>query len=147
MNLLNIFQDEPSGVHWDHKQTTIFPIVNYYRCLRKKCRRLITHEQTFLGPGNLPHDHFAVSEFVARSRREIREMGVKDKDHAFWTDNCKRQFKGKASFLKLSEEMISTTLNFFGPRHGKNPSDGVTGRVKQAARRAHESCETVLQTA
>ena len=29
-NHLNIFQDKPQSKHWDHSQTTIHPIVNFY---------------------------------------------------------------------------------------------------------------------
>ena len=29
-NYVNVYQDQPQGVHWDHSQTVIHPIVNYY---------------------------------------------------------------------------------------------------------------------
>ena len=29
-NYINVYQDEPQGSHWDHTQTVIHPIVNYY---------------------------------------------------------------------------------------------------------------------
>ena len=29
-NYLNVYQDEAQGAHWDHTQTVIHPIVNYY---------------------------------------------------------------------------------------------------------------------
>ncbi len=47
MNYLNIFQDKPSEAHWDHEQTTIFPVMNWYRCAKANCPHVVMHKQIF----------------------------------------------------------------------------------------------------
>ncbi len=124
-NYLNTFQDEPSGAHWDHEQTTIFPIVNWYRCPKASCDSVMMHEQVFITPQSQKHDHFAVAAFVKESLRDLKErFGVWIKDIVNWSDNCRRQFKShgpigpkllaKQSFnlLRISSTSAMTQMRF-----------------------------------
>ncbi len=147
-NYLNTFQDEPSGAHWDHEQTTIFPIVNWYRCQKASCDSVVMHEQVFIAPQSQKHDHFAVAAFVKESLRDLKErFGVWIKDIVNWSDNCGRQFKSHGPFFRLAAEPVPMTLAFFGERHGKNDSDDVTGRTKNFVNRAKASRQAVIQSA
>ena len=58
-NYMNVYQDEPQGVHWDHSQTVLHPIVNYYL---DKEGKLVTEEHLMISD-DLKHDKFAVREF------------------------------------------------------------------------------------
>ena len=144
-NYLNIFQDEIQSMHWDHQQTTIHPIVNYYKC---PCcvTKTVTHEQIFITPCK-KHNHFAVTEFQKVSLREMRSYGVEVNDLCQVTDNCNRQYKSKGPFEKLANDEVPITRFYFGARHGKNEADGATGRVKQAVHLARTNRLAVVRDA
>ena len=44
-NYMNVYQDKPQGVHWDHSQTVILPIVKYYL---EDSGNLVTEEHIML---------------------------------------------------------------------------------------------------
>ena len=54
-NYMNVYQDEPQGSHWDHTQTVIHPIVNFYL---GKDGKLVTEEHIMI-THDLKHDKFA----------------------------------------------------------------------------------------
>ena len=57
-----------------------------------------------------------------------------------FTDGCAGQYKSKLPFSDISfsgEDMaVKIERHHFGCRHGKGPSDGVSGVVKSVVRRA-----------
>ena len=53
-NYLCLIQNEPQGLHWDHKQVTLHPSVAYYRCTNN-CDKLVTHEVVSVSK-DLKHD-------------------------------------------------------------------------------------------
>ena len=57
---MNVYQDEPQGVHWDHSQTVLHPIVNNYYL--DKEGKLVTEEHLMISD-DLKHDKFAAREF------------------------------------------------------------------------------------
>ena len=59
-NFMNVYQDEPQQVHWDHSQTTIHPIISYYI---KPGESTITTEEHIMISDDLTHDKFAVKKF------------------------------------------------------------------------------------
>ena len=131
-NYMNIYQDEPQGVHWDHSQTVLHPIVNYYL---DKEGKLITEEHLMISD-DLKHDKFAVREFEKRSLEKLKEKGFVPNQIIQFCDNCAGQYKSKGPFQFISEAGIPTLRMFFGARHGKGPADGVVGRIKGAAKKA-----------
>ena len=136
------------GPNTTHEQTTIFLIVNWYRCPKANCDSVVTHEQVFIAPQSQKHNHFAVANFVKESLRDLKErFGVGIKDIVNWSNNCGRQFKSCGPFFRLAAEPVPMTLAFFGERHGKNDSDGVTGWTKNFVNRAKASCQAVIQSA
>ena len=52
-NCLCLHQNEPQGMHWEHKQVTLHPIVVYFRC--KDCYIISTHEVVHTS-NDLKHD-------------------------------------------------------------------------------------------
>ena len=145
-NYLHVYQDEVTGAHWDHSQTTFFPCVNQFRCPDEKCQKLITLEQMFFSPSK-DHSHCAVESFVARGLKELEDLGVEIGDIHRWSDNCGSQFKSKGPFFRMAKSKIPITLSFFGERHGKSLADGLGGRTKLAIRRARDRRGNVFQNA
>ena len=68
-----------------------------------------------------------------------------------FTDGCAGQYKSKLPFSDISfsvEDMgVKRERHYFGSRHGKGPSDGVSGVVKSAVCRAVVSRIAVVDTA
>ncbi len=85
MNYLNIFQDEPSEAHWDHKQSKIFPVVNWYRCAKANCPHVLMREQIFVVPTTQEHNHVAVAAFIHESLCDLtNRIGIQIKDIINW---------------------------------------------------------------
>ena len=70
-NYMKIYQDETQGVHWDHSQTVLHPIVNYYL---DKEGKLIAEEHLMISD-DLKHNKFAVREFEKRPLEKLKEKG------------------------------------------------------------------------
>ena len=73
---INIYQDEPQSVHWDHSQTVLYPIVNYYL---DKEGKLVIREEHLMILDDLKHDKFAVSAFEKMSLEMLKEKGFVQK--------------------------------------------------------------------
>ena len=144
-NYLNRFQDEIQSQHWDHNQTTIHPIVNYY-CCPKECGNIVTHEQIFI-TDDITHDHYAVDHFVGIGMGDLKKMGISVTNLVQATDNCKNHYKSKGPFETLTKRKMPTMRIFYGERHGKSEADGVTGRCKQAVERARLSRQAIMTDA
>ena len=143
-NFMNIFQDEPQAVHWDHNQTTIHPIISYYI---KPGESTITTEEHIMISSDLNHDKYAVKKFQDLSLEHLKSKGVVPNYLVIFSDNCSRQYKGKGTFQFHSESESPLLHMFFGARHGKGPADGAVGRIKNAAMRAIKSRQVVLKNA
>ena len=71
-NYMNVYQDEPQSVHWDHSMTVIHPIVNYYKTEDGK---KITEEHIMLSD-DLLHDKFTVRAFEKTTMDHLRAKGI-----------------------------------------------------------------------
>ena len=71
-NYLNIFQDKPQSKHWDHLQTTIHPIVNFYL---KEGESVVTLEEHIMISDDKNHDKYAVKAFEQASLDHLKEKG------------------------------------------------------------------------
>ena len=143
-NFMNIFQDEPQAVHWDHNQTMIHPIISYYI---KPGESTITTEEHIMISSDLNHDKYAVKKFQDLSLEHLKSKGVVPNYLVIFSDNCSCQYKGKGTFQFHSESESPLLHMFFGARHGKGPADGAVGRIKNAAMRAIKSRQVVLKNA
>ena len=143
-NFMNVYQDEPQAVHWDHNQTTIHPIISYY--IKPGDTEVTTEEHVMISDdGN--HDKFAVQRFQDVSLQHLKEKGINPDHIVIFSDNCKRQFKGRGTFQFHSQSQTPLMHMFFGARHGKGPADGAVGRVKYAAWRVIKSRQAIIRNA
>ena len=115
-NYMNVYQDQPLGVHWDHSQMVIHPIVNYYLA---NDGSLVTEEHIMISD-DLKHDKFAVCAFKKSMLNHLKAKGFVPSQIIQFCDNCARQYKRM----------------FFGTCHGKGSADGVVSRMKSVAKRA-----------
>ena len=139
-NYLNIYQDEPQGAHWDHTQTVIHPIVNYYIGPDGK---LVTDEHIMISD-DLKHDKYAVKAFEEASLKHLKDKGFVPTMIIQFCDNCSGQYKSKGPFQFIFESQIPTLQMFFGAHHGKGPTDGAVGRIKSAATLAVHARKVII---
>ena len=132
-NYMIIFQDEPQSVHWDHTQTTIHPIVNFYF---KEGESVVTVEEHIMITVDGSHDKFAVNTFEQASLDHLKKNGFIPTHIIQFNDKCSGQYKGRGTFQFVSYSDVPKLKMYFGARHGKGPADGAVGRVKAAATRA-----------
>ena len=83
-NYMNVYQDVPQGSHWDHTQTVIHLIVNYYI---GKNGKLVTEEHIML-TDDLHHDKFAVRAFEKQTLDHLKAKGFIPKQIINFCDNC-----------------------------------------------------------
>ena len=84
-NYMNIFQDEPQSKHWDHTQTTIHPIVNFYL---KEGESVVTVEEHIMISDDKNHDKYAVKAFEQASLDHLKEKGFTPTHIIQFNDNC-----------------------------------------------------------
>lgn len=143
-NYLNVYQDEPQGVHWDHTQTILHPIVNYY--IPPGSEKVLTLEYIMISD-DIGHDKYAVREFERVALEQLRIRGFVPTSIIQFSDNCAGQYKSRGPFQFISQSEIPTQRMFFGARHGKGPADGAVGRVKGSVRRAVKAREVIIRNA
>ena len=143
-NYLNIFQDEPQSKHWDHTQTTIHPIVNFYI---KEGESVPTLEEHIMISDDKNHDKYAVKAFEQASLDHLKEKGFTPTHIIQFNDNCSSQYKSRGIFQFVSYSDVPKLKMYFGARHGKGPADGAVGRVKAAAARAVKSRQFLIRSA
>ncbi|XP_060789811.1 uncharacterized protein LOC132894247 isoform X2 [Neoarius graeffei] len=133
-------QDEIQSAHWSTQQVTVHPIVCYYKCPTEGHIHTVQEALVFLSD-DLSHDANAVHHFEKLAIQHLKQKrGLKLEHVVEFTDGCGSQYKSKAPFADISNSKgahgLSLERCYFGSRHGKGPSDGVSGVVKSAVRRA-----------
>lgn len=139
------FQHAVQGAHWFKPQVTLFPAVAYYWLDGK-----MMHEALDFVSDDKTHDYNAVFAFT----NTIRDHLVQTRKLALtniiqFTDGASCQFKCRASLADLSQGLsfgsshVRVQRNYFGSCHGKGPSDGEGGTLKNRVRTAVKSLPTV----
>ncbi|KAG1662451.1 hypothetical protein GQR58_020948 [Nymphon striatum] len=83
---------------------------------------------------DIQHDRQAVKEFTLRALELLKQKIVISKV-TIWSDGAASQYKGKGPFMTG----YNAQRCYYGSEHGKGESDGETGVLSQALRRAvHE---------
>ena len=126
-NYLHVFQDEPQSIHWDHTQSTLHPIVNYYICPMDG--KLVTEEHLMI-TSDKTHDKFAVKCFLEKSLEHLRSKEINPNLIIQFSDNCSSQYKSHGPFAMISHSTTPLICCYFGARLGKSAADTVTGRCK-----------------
>ena len=145
------YQREIQSVHWHHTTVTLHPIVCYYQCA--DCEEGIVCETLAFISDDKVHDFHAVQTFVClamehlRGRRQLNVQRVIQ-----WTDGCASQYKSKGPFSDISHatsdlDCAQFERHFFGSRHGKGPSDGMSGLIKHHVDSAVKSNQAVVRNA
>ena len=144
-----VSQDEAQSAHWNYLQTTIHPIVFYYNCNQcTDCKKIVT-EAVICVSDDLTHDSSSVEVFTQHAIEHMKTRGDFTKLTQF-TDGCSAQYKSRKPFLGIQQSVENIGMpierNFFGSRHGKNPSDGESAVVKSGATRAVKCRRSIIQT-
>ena len=92
---MNIFKDEPQSQHWNHLQTTIHPIVNFYL---KEGESVVTVEEHIMISDDKNHDKYAVKAFEQVSLDHLKEKGFTPTHIIQFNDNCSSQYKSRGIF-------------------------------------------------
>lgn len=142
-------QDEVQAAYWNYKQATVHPMVNYYKC--DTCGEVVTATVVAISD-DLTHDSHAVEIFIRENIKHLRSSVTNLQELVQWSDGCGVQYKSKQPFASLQTApqrycVSSVTRNFYGSRHGKNPSDGVNAHVKNKATRAVLCRRAIIQNA
>lgn len=133
-------QDEIQSAHWAIEQVTVHPIVGYYHCQHNDTSHIVQEAMVMISE-DLLHDYHAVHHFEKLALKHLINRRGQNLIHLVeFTDGCGAQFKSKGPFADVSfaqdDHCLSLERHFFGSRHGKGPSDGVSGVVKSSVRRA-----------
>lgn len=140
-NISHRKQREPQASHFNRRQSTIFPLVCFFKCVL--CGQLVTHNICCI-TDDLKHDAFAVRAFELEAFKLLEASGVTLKKVYEWSDNCGLEFKSKYPFYVLSRMSTKICRNYWGENHGKGPADAVIGRVSQVIRSAIASGKTSI---
>ena len=108
---LNIFQEEPQAKHWDHKQTTIHQIVNFYI---KPGETDVTIEEHIIIFPDKHHEKYDVIAFEQESLKHLKENSFVPTHIIQFNDNSSGQYKGKGTFQFVSFADIPTFKMYFG---------------------------------
>ena len=128
-NFVLYFQDEPKDLHWDHDQVTVHPTV-LYRCPNEGCDELVMEEIIHITP-DLKHDPLAIKNFEEDVEFHLRSNNVKYEEKFIWTDQDPTQYKSCRVFEGIANSLTCITHYYYPVRHGKNPADGSSGRLKK----------------
>ena len=150
-NYSTFFQDAIQSSNWINSQVTLFPMVTWYKC--NICPDSPTiHEYLVFISDDMKHDYHVVHMFQIISygflyhNREIPVHRIVE-----FSDGCAAHFKSGGLFADIShsneEFAVPIERHFFGSRHRKNDSDGVSGVVKSAVRRAVVTSHCIVGSA
>lgn len=145
-NFIIDFQDEPAGLHWKHDQVTVHPTIIYYPCRTEGCKELVTQEVIHISQ-DLHHDPPAVNTYKEDALSYLKSLGISFDEVLIWTDQSPTQYKSIRVFHFLANDNIPTCHHYYPVRHGKNPADGASGRVKLAFKRGKLSRENNIRNA
>ena len=123
-NYMNVFQDEPQSIHWDHTQMTIHPILNFFI---QPGKSVVNVDEHIMISNDKNHDKYAVKTFEEASWNYLKEKGFTPTHIIQFNDNCASQYKDKGTFQFVSCSDIQLLKMYFGAQHGKGPADGAVG--------------------
>ena len=150
-NFATFYQNAIQATHWVNNQATLFPMVSWYPCTTCEGHEII-RESIVIISDDLKHDANAVHKFQQVAYEHIKERRSINIERAIeFSDGASSQFKSRMPFCDLSHSNsdfgFPIERNFFGSRHGKNDSDGVSGIVKRILRCAILSDRAVITSA
>ena len=91
-NYLCLHQNEPQGMHWEHKQVSLHPTVVYFRC--KSCYNISTHEVVHVS-NDLKHDAHIIKKFNEKTLQVLKNRGIEIRKMIFFSDQAPHSTKIK----------------------------------------------------
>ena len=119
--------DEPQSAHWGRMQSTMHPVIAYYKC---GCGKTMTDKMIHF-TSDLKHNAYAVEEFERKMIDHRKLKNIMLKCIYEYSDNCPSQYKSRIPFRILSKSTIPIIRNYFCEKHGKSAADCLTGRTSQ----------------
>ncbi|KAK3771431.1 hypothetical protein RRG08_011366 [Elysia crispata] len=123
----------------------LHPMVYYYPC---SSSNVPSKESVVVISNDLNPDAAAVHCFTKATIDHLRQKIPVNRFIEF-TNSCAAQYKSKVPFMDIQTSAdtlgVAIERNFFGSRHGKNPSDGESAVVKNAATQAVKTQQTIIQ--
>ena len=93
------------------------------------------------------HDPQAVAFFKKDALSYIRSQGISFEEVIEWTDQLPTQDKSHHIFTTVANNGMLTCHNYYPVKHGKNPADGASSRVKLTFKRGKLSHEATIRDA
>lgn len=134
-NYAFVIQNSITGFHWNNDQSTIFPIVFYYKKEGK-----VEHQTIIMISDCKKHDAVAVYVFL-KAFHEYLSIHFSHILRCFYfSDGAPQQFKNVKHFSNIyfheNDFGRKAEWHFHATAHGKGPCDGAGGAIKRMARRA-----------
>ena len=132
-NYRHQYQEEVSSMHWMYQQSTIHPVVCFYRA---DAEESVNQTDIIVLSSDTKHDLFSAEAFTQQA---IDMLALKTeqefKSIIRFSDTCASQYRSKNTFHMLSNKSLPTTYVYFGANHGKGPADGALATVKSLTTR------------
>ena len=141
-NFSHMEHEEPQGAHWNRPQTTVHPMVCYFKC--PTCNTHLVTDEIFIASDDLQHDFHAVAAFENKMEEHLEDNNISVKRIFRFSDNCAAQYKSKNVMDWLSRKQKPYQANYFCSKHGKGPSDGLAGRCTQLLARGKKNGKALL---
>ncbi|GFR95976.1 hypothetical protein ElyMa_006286100 [Elysia marginata] len=123
------YSAEIKSAHLGKQQIAVHPIVSFYR----RGENVVRESLIFL-TDDTTYDHHAVQEFTHRVGELRKKLQVKKL--TIWSDGAASQYKGRGGFHDLTLLPHQPQRCYYGSEHGIGESDGETGVLSQALKRA-----------
>ncbi|KYN07562.1 hypothetical protein ALC62_01467 [Cyphomyrmex costatus] len=132
-NYAFVVQNATAGFHWNNNQSTIFPVVIYF-----KVNNELTHESLVIISDCNKHDSVAVHVFCRITTNFVKSIFRRAAKIYYFSDGAPQQFENFKNFVNIyyheNDFEISAEWHFFAT--GKGPCDGIGGTIKRMAARA-----------
>ena len=92
-----LLQNEPQGIHWEHKQITMHHYVAYFTCPNDTGNKLVTHEVVHVSD-YLKHNTHLVKRFHTKTIDVIKLQNIPIHKIVQFTDQTLSQCKNKSAF-------------------------------------------------
>lgn len=149
-NFSFIVQDEVQGFHWNNDQSTIHPMVYYY----KNCEGELESGNFVPISECLEHDTTLVYLFLQIFINFLKSK-LSPTKLIYFTDGCAAQYKNRNNFYNMTlhehDFGIPAEWHFYATSHGKSACDGLGGTIKRLVTKAslqrpiHDQILTPLQ--
>ncbi|XP_066585899.1 uncharacterized protein [Prorops nasuta] len=130
-NYVFVIQSAASGFHWNNNQSTIYPVVIYYKQYNE-----LVHKSMVIISDCLSHDAVAVYEFTRITISFIKKLSNDAVKIFYFSDGAIQQFKNYMNLYYHKEDFgLNAEWHYFATAHGKGPCDGIGGSLKRIAAR------------